>query len=181
MFHVTNHRTPRLRRVAVLCTLLLLLVSFALPASAAPPQDLSFTFDVTYAPIPTDQGVGAWSSAGVLAGAGDIAETYVVGGFDNCWTTIHTTSVLTGPTPEDTITVRMQVVRIEAGLPLPPPFPPLCETMTAEGNWTILSATGAYAGLRGQGQATISTVFLPGPGYLELHVHSELQGSGHFH
>ncbi|QLQ04765.1 MAG: hypothetical protein HZY76_00735 [Anaerolineae bacterium] len=68
MFHITHQRKPRQRRVAVLCTLLLLLFSFTLPASASPPQDLSFTFDVTYAPIPTDQGVGAWSSAGVLAG-----------------------------------------------------------------------------------------------------------------
>lgn len=181
MFHITSQRKPRPRRVAVLCTLLLLLFSFAVPASASPPQDLSFTFDVTYSPIPTSVGLGAWSSTGLLTGAGDIVETYVVGGFDNCWQTIHTTSVLTGPTPADTITVRMQVVRLDAGPPLPPPFPPLCETMTAEGNWTILSATGIYAGLRGQGQATISTVFLPGPGFLELHVHSELQGSGHFH
>ncbi len=181
MFYITSQRKPRLRRIAVLCTLLMLLFSLAVPANASPPHDLSFTFDVTYAPIPTDQGVGAWSSTGVLAGAGDVAETYVVGGFDNCWKTIHTTSVLTGPTLEDTITVRMQVVRLEAGPSLPPPFPALCETMTAEGNWTILSATGSYAGLRGQGQATISTVFLPGPGYLELHVHSDLHGSGHFH
>ncbi len=181
MSRITTGRKSRLHRIAVLGVLLVLLCSAVLPANASPPEDLSLTFDVTYAPIPTGYGFGNWSSGGLLAGAGDIAETYVVGGFDNCWQTIHTTSVLTGPTPEDTITVRMQVVRIEEGPPLPPPFPPLCETMTAEGNWTILSATGVYAGVRGQGQAMISTVFLPGPGYLELHVHSELQGNGHFH
>lgn len=158
--------------------LVLLLGLFFQHAYGGPPQDLSFTFDVTYSPIPTDEGIGDWSSGGLFSGSGDVYETYVVGGFDNCWTTIHTTSVLTGPTPEDTITIRMQVVRIDEGPPLPPPLPPLCSTITAEGNWVILSATGIYAGLRGQGQATISTVFQPGPGFLELHVHSELQGQG---
>ncbi len=182
MFHITSGRKSRLHRAVVLCTLLLLLCSFALPASASPPQDLSFTFDVTYSPIPTSVGLGDWSSGGLLSGDGDIYETYVVGGFGNCWKTIHTTSVLTGPTPDDTITVRMQVVRIEEGPPLPDPLPPLCSTITAEGDWTILSATGVYAGLRGQGQATIATEFVPNPGgFLELFVHSELQGQGHFH
>ncbi len=182
MFHITSGRKSAFHRVAVLAALLALLCGAALPAAASPPQDLSFTFDVTYSPIPTSVGLGAWSSGGLLSGAGDIRETYVVGGFDNCWKTIHTTSVLTGPTPDDTITVRMQVVRIVEGPPLPDPLPPLCSTITAEGNWTILSATGVYAGLRGQGQATISTLFVPNPGgFLELFVHSDLDGRGHFH
>jgi hypothetical protein len=174
-------RRTKSRRAAALCALLLLLGTLALPAGAASPQDLSFTFDVTYSPIPTDAGFGEWSSEGLVASSGAIYETYVIGGWDNCWTTIHTTSVLTGPTAEDTITVRMQGVRIEEGPPLPPPLPPLCSTITAEGNWTILSATGIYAGLRGQGKATISTEFLPNPGgFLELFVHSELKGNGQF-
>ncbi|HMQ29740.1 MAG TPA: hypothetical protein PKD53_03390 [Chloroflexaceae bacterium] len=136
---------------------------------------------MTYSPIPTDKGSGSWSSEGLLTGSGDIHETYVVGGFDNCWTTIHTTSVLTGPTPEDTITVRIQVVRVDEGPPLEPspPLPPLCSTITAEGNWATLSATGIYAGLRGQGQATIATAFRPNPGgFLELFVHAEMWGHG---
>lgn len=184
MFRITRGRKSQLHRMALLGVLLMLLCGAAMPASASPPEDLSFTFDVIYSPIPTGQGFGSWSSGGLFFGAGDVDETYVVGGFDNCWKTIHTTSVLTGPTPEDTITVRMQVVRIEEGPPLEPspPLPPLCSTITAEGNWTILSATGVYAGLRGQGQATISTLFVPNPGgFLELFVHSELDGRGHFH
>jgi hypothetical protein len=181
MFRTVRGRKSQLRRVAMLGTLLLLLCSFALPASAAPPQDLSFTLNVTYSPIPTDVGSGSWSSGGLFSGAGDVFETYVVGGFDNCWKTLHTTSVLTGPTTEDTITVRMQIVRIVEGPPLPPPFPPLCSTITADGNWVILSATGIYAGLHGQGKATISSEFSFNPGgFLEVFVHSELQGRGHF-
>lgn len=181
MFRTTAGRRPRLRQATLILTLLLLLSSFVLPASASPPRDLNFTHDVTYSPIPTDEGFGSWSSDGLLSGAGDVYETYVVGGFDNCWETIHTTSVLTGPTAEDTITIRTQVVRIEEGEPLPPPFPPLCETITAEGNWVIISATGLYAGLHGQGKATLSTLLMPNPGgFLELFVHSELQGRGHF-
>jgi hypothetical protein len=179
MLCISNEKKFWLYRVGVLCALQLLIFSFALPVSASPPQDLSFTFDVTYSPIPTGEGFGRWSSGGAFSGVGDIYETYVVGGFDNCWKTIHTTSVLTGPTLEDTITIHMQVIRIEEEPPLPPPLPPLCSTIIAEGNWVVLSATGIYAGLHGQGQATISTEFLPNPGgFLELFVHSELQGRG---
>jgi hypothetical protein len=177
----TTGRKPNRISIGLALVMMLLLSSITVPAGAAPPQDLSFTFDVTYSPIPADEGFGDWSSEGLVTGSGDVHETYVVGGFDNCWTTIHTTSALTGPTPEDTITIRMQVVRIEEEPPLPPPLPPLCSAITAEGNWVILSATGIYAGLSGQGQATISTEFLPNPGgFLELQVHSELQGKGRF-
>ncbi|MCB0055525.1 MAG: hypothetical protein KDE20_00095 [Caldilineaceae bacterium] len=180
MFVKIAGRKSETPRFGLTLALVLLLCSFALPAAAAPPQDLSFTFDVIYSPIPTDQGVGTWSSGGLFSGSGVVHETYVVGGFDNCWKTIHTTSVLTGPTPEDTITIRMQVVRIEEGPPLPPPLPSLCSTITADGNWVVQAATGIYAGLHGRGEATISAEFQPNPGgFLELFVHSELQGGGH--
>lgn len=174
MFPIIRGRKSQLRRVTVLGTLLLLLCSFALPASAAPPQDLSFTFDVTYAPIPIYEGDGSWSSGGLLSGSGDLYETVVVGGFDVCPKTVHTTTVLTGPTPADTITVRQQLVR-RAGC-----FSPGTPG-TYEGNWVIVSATGDYAGLRGQGQLTATTVvqFIPGVG-LALIVNTELQGRGHF-
>lgn len=162
----------RLHRAAVLCVLLLLLSAFALPVNASPPQELSFTFDVTYFDVPSDVGLGSWSSAGLFAGAGDILETYHYSGWDGCWRAVHTTSVLTGATPEDTINIRMQIVRVDAE--------PGCTTFAAEGNWVILSGTGAYAGLSGQGQATISGGTQPGQIGWDLVVHSELQGSGHF-
>lgn len=81
------------------------------------------------------------------------------------------TSVLTGANPEDTITIRMQIVRVEAE--------PYCATFSAEGNWVILSATGAYAGLHGRGKAAISGGLQPGQVGLDLVVHSELLGRGH--
>ncbi len=175
MFPIVRGRKSQLRRVAVLGTLLLLLCSFALPASASPPQDLSFTFvDVTYAPIPIYEGYGSWSSGGLISGSGDLYETIVVGGFDDCPKTVHTTTVLTGPTPADTITIRQQVVRrVSCFSPGSPG--------TAAGNWVIVSATGEYAGLRGQGQLTTTTEvqFIPGVGPA-LIVNMELQGRGHF-
>ena len=74
---------------------------------------------------------------------------------------------------QDAITIRLQTVRVQAA--------PYCNTFTAEGNWVILSATGIYAGLNGQGQATISGSVQLGQGdALNFVVHSELHGQGHF-
>jgi hypothetical protein len=174
MFPIIRGRKSQLRRVTVLGTLLLLLCSFALPASAAPPQDLSFTFDVTYAPIPIYEGSGSWSSGGLISGSGDLYESVVVGGFDGCPKTVHITTVLTGPTPADSVTVRQQHIRrAECSSPGSPG--------TYEGNWVIVSATGDYAGLRGQGQLTATTEvqFISGVGPA-LVVHTVLQGRGHF-
>jgi hypothetical protein len=172
MFRITCNKNSWLSRLAVLCALLLLLSSFALPASASVPEDLNFIFDVTYYDVPTDEGSGTWSSEELFAGAGSIYETYHSSGWDGCWRTVHTTSVLTGPTPADTLTIRMQVVRVDAQAG--------CETFTAEGNWVILSATGAYAGLQGQGQATVSGGVQPGQVGYDLVVHTDLLGRGHF-
>jgi len=169
-------RKSKLHRIGLTLALILLLSIFALPAAASPPQDLSFTFDVTYYAInvsPTYEGFGAWSSTGQFTDAGDIYETEHSSGWDGCWRAVHTTSVLTGANPEDTITIRMQLVRVEAE--------PYCVTFSAEGNWVILSATGAYAGLHGQGKAAVSGGLQPGQVGLDLVVHSELDGRGHFH
>jgi hypothetical protein len=172
MFRITSEKKFWLSRLAVLCALLLLLSSSSLTASASPPDDLSVIFNVTYYNVPTDEGFGAWSSEGLFPGAGNIYETYHSSGWDGCWRTVHTTSVLTGPTPADTLTIRMQVVRVDAE--------DGCETFAAEGNWVILSATGAYAGLHGQGQATVSGGVQPGQVGFDLVVHTDLQGLGHF-
>ena len=68
----------------------------------------------------------------------------------------------------------MQTVRVEAE--------PGCATFSAEGNWVILSATGIYAGLVGQGVAMISGGVAPGQeeGAFDFTVSSVLLGQGHF-
>jgi hypothetical protein len=43
-----------------------------------------------------------------------------------------------------------------------------------------LSATGAYAGLHGQGQGTVSGAVQPGQVGYDLVVHTDLLGRGHF-
>jgi hypothetical protein len=60
--HIVSVRKSRLLRIAVLGTLLLLLCSFALPTSAALPQNPRFPFDVTYSPLLTAENFGRWSS-----------------------------------------------------------------------------------------------------------------------
>jgi hypothetical protein len=152
----------------------MLLSSIALPASATPPEALNFSLDITYYNVPTSHGSGTWISTGLVQGSGAVEETYHSSGWDGCWRTVHVTSVLTGPSPEDTITLRMQTVRVQAE--------PGCATFTAEGNWVILSATGIYAGLHGRGgSATISGGVEPGPGNtFNFVVHSEMEGRGQF-
>lgn len=167
-------RKSRLFHLGFVLTLLLV-SSIPMLAGATAPEDLHFDLDVIYHDVPTQYGSGSWSSDGLLAGSGEVAETFHDSGWnpERCWRTVHPTSVLTGPTPQDTITIRMQTIRVHAA--------PWCATFTAEGNWVVLSATGIYAGLHGQGQATISGHMEPGPGgTIDFLVHSDLQGQGHF-
>lgn len=175
MSHLTTGRKSKMFRIGLALALILLLSSIAMPTGATSPESLEFIFDVTYHDIPTLLGSGNWSSSGLLAGSGYLIETYHDSGWDpeGCWRTVHPTSVLAGPTPQDTITISMQTIRVQAE--------PWCSTFTAEGNWVILSATGIYAGLHGQGQALISGGVEPGQGdTLDIVVHSELHGQGHF-
>jgi hypothetical protein len=175
MFHNTNHRTPRLRRVAVLCTLLLLLFSFALPASAAPPQDLQFAIQVTYALGNFTTVGGDWSSAGIFASVGDAVQTARHAGWPgNGWQfqTAHFTTTLSDG--NGTITIQDQSTQIEwtGG------------DSTGSGHWVIHHASGAYAHLHGRGTSTWQATFhgscpdasVTGPCII---IEMQLTGSGH--
>lgn len=166
-------RKPMIRRVALILALLMLVIGIALPAGASPPQELNFELHIVYADIPSLDGAGTWSATGLFNGSGTATETYHTGGWDGCFRTSHTTSVLTGPTAEDTITVRSQIVRIDAA--------PGCDPFTAEANWVILDATGIYEGLHGQGNGgTVSGHLDFNAGGPDLVVDSVLTGGrGH--
>lgn len=174
MLRTPTGRKPTIRRATLILALLMLVSSIALPASASPPQELNFELHITYADVPTLVGAGTWSATGILNESGTATETYHNSGWDGCFRTTHTTTLLTGPTPEDTITIRSQIVRVDAA--------PGCDPFTAEANWVILSATGIYDGLHGQGNGgTVSGYLDFNAGGPDLVVDSHLDGGrGHF-
>lgn len=169
-----TRRRPKSRQIALILALLMLVSSIALPASASSPQELNFELHITYADVPTLVGAGTWSVTGFLNASGTATETYHNGGWDGCFRTSHLTTLLTGPTPDDTITIRSQIVRIDAA--------PGCDPFAAEANWVILSATGIYDGLHGQGNSgTVSGYLDFNAGGPDLVVDSYLdEGQGHF-
>lgn len=174
MSHNMLGRKPSIQRVALILALLMLVSGTALPASASPPQELNFELHITYADIPTLVGAGTWSATGLLNESGTAAEIYHHSGWDGCFRTSHLTTLLTGPTAEDTITILSQIVRVDAA--------PGCDPFNAESNWVILSATGIYAGLHGQGNGgTVSGYLDFNSGGPDLVVDSYLdEGRGHF-
>jgi hypothetical protein len=175
MLSPIHGRKPNRIRIVVIAALLLVLGVIALPAGATPPEPLDFEFNVSYYDLPTDTGYGTWESGGLLSSSGSIVQIPNHAGWDpdGCWRTVHTLDTLTGASPEDTITIRTQLTEIDGV--------PGCFSFTGSVNWTIVSATGAYAGLHGQGKGTVS-------GYLDFAgdtinyvINSDLNdGQGHY-
>ncbi|MFW6070175.1 MAG: hypothetical protein ACOC9X_03930 [bacterium] len=162
----------RLNRVVLILALIVVVAAFAVPASAAPPQALNFNFDVTYFDLPTSVGSGSWSSDGLFAANGSIVEnaSHVGSGPGVCFRTVHTTDTLEDES--GTITLQMQMTQNEGGG---------CATAEAKLNWVILSGTGAYADLHGQGHGTATGyVEVVAPGTLNYVLNYDLQGQGHF-
>jgi hypothetical protein len=142
-------------------------------ASASPPHALNFNFDVTYYNLPTSVGSGSWSSDGLFTAGGSLVEDsiHVGSGPGVCFRTVHTTDTLEDQ--NGTITLRMQMTQNEGSG---------CITAKMEVDWVILSGTGAYADLHGQGQGTATGyVEFVAPGSFNYVLNYDLQGQGHFH
>jgi hypothetical protein len=67
--------------------------------------------------------------------------------------------VLTGPHTFTSSTGTIAVFTTAAIYPFPPPTPP---RSFASGNWRVVGATGAYAGLRGHGKVFATADFTNG-------------------
>ena len=168
--------TRRHKPVLVLFAALLALAvvsSFGVTmASVSSPQALNFSFDVTYYNLPTSVGSGSWSSDGLFTTGGSLVEdsNHAGSGPGVCFRTVHTTDTLQDQ--NGTITLLMQLTQNEGGG---------CATAAMEVNWVILSGTGAYADLHGQGGGTATgyVQFVP-PGTLNYVLYYDLQGQGHF-
>lgn len=171
-------------RVVVIAALLLILGVIALPAGATQPEDLTFEFDLVFQ-LGNYTGTGSWKALGVLEASGIAVKDDHHAGYNEIgWfiRNIHSTTVLCSGVvdscdgAEDTITIHSHVHNIDLV-----PFGPA----SGSGTWTIIDATGAYAGLHGTGSATFAGDFFPvcpddsvaGPCLTDKTI---LEGSGHF-
>ena len=168
-------RKSKLYRIGLTLALILLLSSFALPAAASPPQDLSFDIQVTYALGNFTTLNGAWSSGGLFTSAGDAVQTAHHAGWPgNGWQFQTAHSVTTLSDGNGTITIKDQSTQIAWSGP----------DATGSGHWEIQHATGAYAQLRGTGDSTFQATFYPAcpdPSALGpcLILEMQLDGRGH--
>lgn len=114
-------------------------LAFPAPAAATPPETL--TIDVDMWMTGEDSAAGTFIMNGLVADTGDVTETFFLAG-----DTSHGVKTLVGD--QGTITIRYQVQLTWA-----------LNTGTAEGQFVIVSGTGAYAKLHGVG-ATYATLNL---------------------
>jgi hypothetical protein len=167
------------RRILTLAPvgLVLLLLLVALPAGAAPSEDLdiiaTITFDIASG---TMHGTGTWDATdGLIVGEGAAEEDDWIAGYPPgyIFKTAHPTE--TWADEYGTITIQTQLNVDEWTID---DFP--CDTsFSGSGNWVIMSGTGAYEHLRGQGRVTMVGEITP-DSCPYLNVVEEYQGSGHF-
>jgi len=101
---------------------------------------------------PTTQ-QGAWVGAGAVNDAGQGIATFTVVPAGDDKGLLRGTHVLTGAAGTITIQTKAWV------RPFPPPAPPRA---MAEGTWQVVSGTGAYADLKGQGKIHATADFTTG-------------------
>lgn len=168
----SNRHKPILVPFAALLALAVVLTLGVASASASPPQALNFNFDVTYYNLPTSVGSGSWSSDGLFTAGGSFVEESIHAGSGPgvCFRTVHTTGTLEDQ--NGTITLRLQLTQNEGSG---------CGSAELKVNWVILSGTGAYADLHGQGDGTVTgyVQFVP-PGTLNYVLNYDLLGQAHF-
>lgn len=124
-------------RVAIASVMLacgLLLSAFTSTAAATLPQPVTFNSQIVVGPF-----TGTWSATGVVTDSGTLIEPYVnfVGNGE-----LHIERVLTGSNGTITIRIQSKVTSVGGG------------TITFAGHWVIVSGTGSYANLHGQGDRT---------------------------
>jgi hypothetical protein len=122
------------RRDAWMCVLCsLVMAASALSAQAAEPEPIFI--DIHDFAVSDDQSVGTFESSGAIETSGTESQLVRVEGL-----TLHCVHTLTAE--EGTIVIHSQ-----------------CNMLTNKGQWRVVSGTGAYAGLKGNG--SLLMVFNP--------------------
>ena len=131
------------------------LLAAVLPASAAPPEDVSFVVTVTLAgDLTASTTSGTFSMTGAITDSGSESGDGRFAGLGHLKTgepnSLHSEMTLVGS--EGTIELRL--VGLYGQLPAP--------SATGEGRWVVVGGTGAYADLHGEGSWTAVAAFSPG-------------------
>ena len=119
--------------VALLVTVSSVMAVSALSAPVAEPEPVFI--DIHDFTVSDDTAVGTFESTGAIATSGDESQVFRVAGLS-----LHCVHTLTAA--EGTIVIRSQ-----------------CNLVTNVGQWRVVSGTGAYAGLKGNG--SLLMVFNP--------------------
>lgn len=147
-----------MKKVVLLMLLLILALVVAIPAGATPPEDIVIHSTSHYSFFDFANPTGTWDSSGVVESSGkleDVPVHFGAGwphgiGFKNA----HVIEVISDD--NGTITIRSIITGVEweyfdNEACASNPFFQRDEQFKGSGNWVILSGTGAYKNLHGQG------------------------------
>lgn len=150
-------------QLLVIFVMLLGAVVLVLPAAAAYPQSLELVADMTLTSADSAAGPFTLYYDGAEIDSGWATETFFQAGGLNMGT-VHGIKTLDGADGTFTIRFDAQSVPVAPG------------QFLASGRWVIVSGTGAYANLYGEGQVSTTLDVATVPPSL----HAEYSGQGHF-
>jgi len=128
------------------------LLAGAVPASAAPPEDVSFVVTVTLAgDLTASTTSGTFTMTGAIVDSGSESGEGRFAGLGHLKTgepnSLHSEMTLAGQDG----TIELQLVGLYGQLPAP--------SATGEGRWIVIGGTGAYEDLHGEGSWTAVATF----------------------
>jgi hypothetical protein len=149
-----------MKKVVMVMMLLILALVVAIPAGAAPPEDIDIVSKTRFFFWDFYNPQGTWESTGVVNSSGwngGSLEHFGAGwpqgiGFK----TAHVVTIFADD--HGTITIRLDTNGFEWEVPCNKEYEGgiYDECFEGSGNWRILSGTGAYSDLHGQGKVTLS-------------------------
>ena len=151
-----------MKQVFVVVLFLVLIMVMVAPAGATPPEEIIFVVKAHFTPATFSFPSGTWESEGVIDTDGEPMGNPVH--FGAGWPhgvgflTAHSVEILGDG--EGTITVSSQITGFEWSYDVPCELEPNPETICDEhyegtGRWVILSGTGKYANVHGQGKVHV--------------------------
>lgn len=139
-----------MKKVVFIATFLVLVLIMVVPAGATPPEAVEFISSSNYSFLDFSNPTGTWTSTGAIASNGELTAVPVHFGAGSPpgvgFQTAHLTEVISDA--YGSITIRSQTHGYEWAFDGP------YEHFEGTGRWVILSGTGAYEDLHGQGKVS---------------------------
>ncbi len=145
-----------MKRVFVVVLFLVLIMVMAAPAGATKGDNITITVTAEYTYWPSFNLIGTWDSVGLIESSGELISVpkHFGAGSPNGkpFQTAHVIEVIGDN--NGTITLSSQTKDFEFTAWTPCGIGQLCQHYKGVGKWVILSGTGDYANLHGQGKIT---------------------------